>query len=80
MVLDLQTDSITTQYHVVIDDEFTTVPSLAREEEVSDHWTQLCLEEAWYVHRDDPPPLQDEWLTQAEQRTKIREQQREELR
>jgi hypothetical protein len=51
LVLNLGTLSITTQFHVIFDDLFTTVPSIDRENE--DH---LML--------DSPPEhLNDDWLT-----------------
>jgi hypothetical protein len=44
LVLNLGTGEITTQFHVVFDDLFTTVSSIERETEPPDHWADLCLE------------------------------------
>jgi hypothetical protein len=38
LVLNLGTGSITTQFHAVFDDIFTTVPSIERENEEPEHW------------------------------------------
>jgi hypothetical protein len=41
LVLNLGTGSITTQFHVVFDYLFTTVPSIERENEAPEHWEEL---------------------------------------
>ena len=43
-MLNLTTDSITTQFHVVFDDLFSKILSIEREEPPS-HWNGLCLEQ-----------------------------------
>ena len=53
-VLNLSTGSITTQYHVVFDDLFSTVPSIAREEEPPSNWSDLCLEQTEFIPIDTP--------------------------
>jgi hypothetical protein len=37
LVINLRTGSITTQFHVVFDDLFTTVPFIKRENEAPEH-------------------------------------------
>ena len=56
LVLNLETGSITPQYHVVFDDQFSTVTSVEREidpveREIdpADNWDQLCLENTTYI-------------------------------
>ena len=44
LVLNLQTGSITSQYHVVIDDCFSTLESIGQDDDPPDHWDHLCLE------------------------------------
>jgi hypothetical protein len=64
-VLNLSTGSITTQYHVVFDDLFTTVSSVDRDHAPPDHWEDLCLENITQITVDNPSDyLADEWLTQ----------------
>jgi hypothetical protein len=46
LVLNLQTGSIDTQYHVVFYDQFTTVSSIEREMDPPSHWEDVCLESA----------------------------------
>ena len=43
LVLNLQTGHISPQFHVVFDDDFTTVSSLGVTDEVPDFWQQLSL-------------------------------------
>ena len=75
-VLNLTTGSITTQFHVIFDDRFTTVPSIAREEEPPSHWADLCLENTTFIPTDSNVPLSQEWRSSAEsdqdKRTHIR--------
>jgi hypothetical protein len=76
LVLNLQTGSITPQYHVVFDDLFSTVSSLEREIDPPDNWADLCLENSSYVPVEslshDPsdgialPLLDFEWLSPAD--------------
>jgi hypothetical protein len=66
LVLNLGTGSITTQFHVVFDDIFTTVPSIERETEPPEHWVEICLENSTHIIVDSPPEnLNDDWLTQV---------------
>ena len=62
-VLNLTTGSITTQFHVVFDDLFTTVHSIEREELPPSHWNYLCLENTELIPMDNPSPLSSEWLS-----------------
>jgi hypothetical protein len=55
LVLNIGTGSITTQFHVVFDDLFTTVPSIERENEAPEHWAELCLENSTHLMLDSPP-------------------------
>jgi hypothetical protein len=78
LVINLGTGSITTQSHVVFDDLFITVPSIARENEAPEHWAELCLE--YSTHLDSPPEqFNDDWLTAEELETKRRRQNRDEI-
>jgi hypothetical protein len=43
LVLNLQTGSITTHYHVVLDDSFFTVVSIGKDEDPPEYWDDLCL-------------------------------------
>ena len=52
LVLNLQTGSITPQYHVVFDDHFSTVSSVEREIDPPEHWADLCLEDLTYIPTD----------------------------
>jgi hypothetical protein len=79
LVLNLGTGSITTQFHVVFDDLFTTVPSIERETTPPDHWAELCLENSTHIMLDSPlEHLNDEWLTEDELETKRRRLNRDE--
>jgi hypothetical protein len=49
LVLNLDTGSITPQYHVVFDDHFSTVSSVEREIDPPDNWAELCLENTTYI-------------------------------
>jgi hypothetical protein len=80
-VLNLSTGSITTQYHVVFDDLFTTVSSVDRDHEPLHHWEDLCLENSTQITVDGPPEcLADEWLTRTELDMKHRELDHQEIR
>jgi hypothetical protein len=79
LVLNLQTGSITPQYHVVFDDHFSTVSSVEREIDPPEHWADLCLEDSTYIptegNSDDggaPVFLDDDWLTPDEREFKAR--------
>jgi hypothetical protein len=80
-VLNISTGSITTHYHVLFDDLFTTVSSVDRDHEPPDHWEDLCLENSTQIAVDGPPEyLVDEWLTRYELDDKHRELDRQEIR
>ena len=49
---------------MVFDDLFTTVSSIAREEEPPSHWNDLCLEQTELVPINIPAPLSPEWLAE----------------
>ena len=51
-ILNLTTGSITTQFHVVFDDLFSTVPPVEREEEHQSHWNDMCLEQTEFIPLD----------------------------
>ena len=65
-VLNLTTGSITTQFHVVFDDLFSTVSSIEREEQPPSHWNDLCLDNTELIPMDNPPPLSPEWLNEMD--------------
>jgi hypothetical protein len=78
LVLNLDTGSITPQFHVVFDDLFAKVPSVEREHEPPDNWDQLCLENTTFIPVDEHNPdastdrnpsdhLQFDWMTPEEQ-------------
>ena len=79
LVLNLQTGSITPQYHVVFDDYFSTVSSVEREIDPPEHWADLCLEDSTFIPTDGNPDdggapvfLDDDWLTPDEREFKAR--------
>jgi hypothetical protein len=78
LVLNLQTGSITPQYHVVFDDHFSTVTSVERETDPPEHWADLCLENSTYIPTDVDDEgssalfLNDDWLTPDERAFKTR--------
>ncbi len=77
LILNLQTGSITAQFHVVFDDHFSTVSSLEREIDPPDHWADLCLENTTYIPLETPVDgrslfLDDDWLTLDEREIKSR--------
>ena len=59
LVLNLETGSITPQYHVVFDDHFSTVSSVERENDPPEHWAELCLENTTYIPNDTPETTAD---------------------
>ncbi len=65
-ILNLTTGSITTQFHVVFDDLFTTVSSVEREEDPPSHWNNLCLEQTEFIPIDTPMPLSPDWLSKMD--------------
>ncbi len=52
LILNLETGSITPQYHMVFDELFLTVSSVKRENEPPDNWDQLCLENTTLIPTD----------------------------
>jgi hypothetical protein len=85
LVLNLQTGSITPQFHVVFDDYFSTVLSISPTEDPPNFWSDLCLEHSLHIHTDAIDSdntvdsfiyLNDEWLTNnelcAKQRASLR--------
>jgi hypothetical protein len=67
LVLNLQTASSGSQYHVVFDDQFTTVSSIEREIDPPSPWEEFCLESAIRIVTDHPTTyLKDDWLTEEE--------------
>jgi hypothetical protein len=77
LVLNLQTGSIETQYHVVFYDQFTTVSSTERDIDPPSHWEALCLESSVRIATDHPATyLKDDWLTEEELEEKRRYLQR----
>ena len=85
LVLNTTTGSITSQYHVVFDDEFSTVKSIERETEPPPFWDDLCLENTTYIPvetpADQPAHLSDDWLNEEERIVKLRNiARREEIR
>jgi hypothetical protein len=75
--LNLSTESITSQYHIVFDDRFSTVESIGLEDTPPSDWEELCLESSLYVPTDDTPDLpvhlNDDWLTESERELKHRD-------
>ena len=69
LILNLRTGHISTQFHVVFDDTFSTVPSLSSDEEPPSWWNVVDLEENSYrlpLDDDSPAELGNDWLTPAE--------------
>jgi Integrase core domain. len=78
LVLNLQTGSISPQFHVVFDDSFSTVPSIGIDDEPPSFWTAPNLESCILripLDADDPSMslLQDDWLTPSELEEKRRQ-------
>lgn len=81
LVLNLQTGSISPQFHVVFDDAFTTVHSISEDTPPPEFWTAANVESCIYrvpVDTDDPSVslLPDDWLTPTELEEKRRNDQR----
>jgi hypothetical protein len=79
LVLNLQTGSITPQFHVIFEYYFSTVNSVEREIDPPEHWAELCLENSTFIPTDpgeDGAPtavfLDDDWLTPDEREFKTR--------
>ena len=84
MIRNLKTGAISTQFHCVFDDWFTTVSSkdtLDRESERKE-WIELLItsREKLTEEEDEAPPLEDEWLTDEEILVKERYRRQQERR
>ena len=83
LILNLNSGAITPHYHLVIYDLFSTVPSIRGvsenvEENLPNHWEQLCLENSTSIpFNNSSKLLQDAWLNSEERGLKYRAQQRE---
>jgi hypothetical protein len=73
-VLNLSTGIIATQFHVVFDDQFTTISSIKRETELPDHREEICLENSPQILTDNQSShLHNDWLSPEEQEEKRRD-------
>jgi hypothetical protein len=52
LILNLDTGSITPQFHVVFDDHFKTVSSIGQDYSPPKHWADLCLENSITIKED----------------------------
>jgi hypothetical protein len=62
LALNLGTGSITIQFHVVLDDLHTTVPSIERETALPDHWEERCLENSTHIMLDTMPSASNSFV------------------
>lgn len=78
LILNLQTGSISSQYHVVFDDSFSTI--LSMEDDPPEFWGELCLERTHHIplEKDATVHLPDDWLTPLELESKQRDINRQE--
>lgn len=80
VVLNLETNRISAQFHVVVDDWFATVSNVVGEEESVDpeSWANIFASSRFQVifDEDDPIDLDDEWLSQDELQSRIEERSR----
>ena len=82
LIRNVNTGSITTQFHVVYDDHFTTLPSTTRPDDVTipDNWVDLItFDRECFVEEEDLDEnvqVSDEWLNQREQRERQQRRQR----
>jgi hypothetical protein len=81
-VRNLQSGSITPQFHLVYDDYFETVHS--REDQEPENWGELLRFgrfQSGYDESDDVPDLPDEWLNPQElaDRTAMRQQEKDNI-
>jgi hypothetical protein len=77
LVRNLQTGTITPQYHLVYDDFFETV--FADDDEAPEEWDQLLVFSRFQTEFDDPdyvPQLDDEWLSPEERHDRRLQQSR----
>ena len=84
LIRNLKTGSISTQFHCVFDDWFTTVSSndaIDRESEPKE-WIEILItsREKLTEDEDEAPPLSDEWLTDEEKLVKERYRRQRERR
>ena len=76
LILNLQTGSISPQYHVVFDDIFTTVESILENKHPPSFWNEIYLEAKILQIPLDPnvdTSLQYDWITTEELDEKSRE-------
>jgi hypothetical protein len=70
-VLNLSTGRITTQFHFIFDDQFSTLASIERESEPMSHREELGLDNSLQVTIDDPSHyLDSNWMTDEERKCK----------
>ena len=77
LVRNLQTGTITPQYHLVYDDFFET--AFADDDEAPEEWDQLLVFSRFQTEFDDPdyvPQLDDEWLSPEERHDRRLQQSR----
>ena len=80
LVKNLQTGSISPQFHCVFDDRFETVLSLPADQPLpADTWTDLCLSghERYLdpaIEPKDIPPLGSEWATDETEQQQLKQQ------
>ena len=74
LILNTSTGHISPQYHVVFDDDFSTVASISHSEEPPTFWEELCLDNTHRIEMDNADRyfLDDDWLTSAEREEKRR--------
>ena len=80
LIKNVQTGSISPQFHVVFDDNFTTIPSRVNDDAIEPpaNWNELLLRSRMNLldpEEDRIPKLNDEWLSAEERRDKERKQQ-----
>ncbi len=80
VVLNLETNRISAQFHVVVDDWFATVSNVVGEDDSVDPktWADIFASARFQVFfdEDDPIDLDDEWLSQDELQVRIEERSR----
>ncbi|GAX26628.1 hypothetical protein FisN_UnNu100, partial [Fistulifera solaris] len=80
VVLNLETNRISAQFHVVVDDWFATVSNVVNEDDSVDPetWADIFASSRFQVFfdEDDPIDLDDEWLSQDELHVRIQERSR----
>ena len=78
-ILNLRTGHISPQYHVVFDDDFSTVSSIGENDEPPSWWNELDLEENRLripLNENDKTQLDKDWLSPEE----LEERSRQEIR